>query len=327
MSALVNAGEVGAPTAAKDPQLSSQEVWGKSVAIITIDDLAISISGRRLRTGRVRDEPYTCLQQSESFVEKLRREANRPDLFTFMQPVGDQRPHHPFYHECESLAVLEITTYQDWWKKKIRTHTRNHIRKALKRGVELRQVPFDDNLVRGVKMIYDECPLRQGRPFWHYRKDYETIKAGLTTFLDRSDFIGAFWEGELIGFIKMTSENGVAGLMHIISMIEHRDKAPTDALMMKAVEVCSQKNISYLHYGLWSETSFGKFKENHSFDRHDVPRYFVPLTLKGQLALKLGLHRRLVDRLPSSWRERLVVVRNRFNAFRYKQQRVDANDR
>jgi hypothetical protein len=317
MSALANADQAGAQIADKTLNLSA--ICGKTVPIITIDGLPVSITGRVLKTGRVRDEPYDCLHDSEKFIAKLRCEQNRPDLFTFMQPVEDQQPHHPFYHEMESLAVLRITTFKDWWKKKIRTHTRNHIKKAQKRGVEVRPVPFDDHLVRGVKVIYDESPLRQGKPFWHYRKDYETIKAGLATFLDRSDFIGAFWQGELIGFIKMTSDRGVAGFVHIISMIAHRDKAPTDALITRAVELCAEKRISYLHYGLWCGGGFGKFKENHAFERHDVPRYFVPLTTKGQIMLKLGLHRKLVDQLPPGWRERLVALRNGWNEFRYQQ--------
>ena len=324
MSALANADQGGPPIASKTLHLKSGEVCGRSVAITSIDGLAVSISGRLLRTGRVRDEPYECLHDSEGFVAKLRREQDRPDLFSFMQPIGDQQPHHPFHCELESLAVLRITTYKEWWKNKIRTHTRNHIRKAQKKGVEVHQVPFDDQLVRGVKAIYDESPLRQGKPFWHYRKDYETIKTGLATFIDRSDFIGAFWEGELIGFIKMTSEGGTAGLMHIISMIAHRDKAPNDALVTKAVELCAEKKISYLHYGLWSRGGFGKFKENHGFECHEVPRYFVPLTAKGQLMLKFGLHRKLVDQLPPKWRERMVAWRNSWNTLRYKQRANDA---
>jgi hypothetical protein len=145
----------------------------------------------------------------------------------------------------------------------------------------------------------------------------------LATFLDRSDFIGAFWEGELIGFIKITSDGKSAGLMHIISMIVHRDKAPTDALMAKAVELCSEKRIAYLHYGLWSKGGFGKFKENHCFECYNVPRYFVPLTAKGKLMLKLGLHRRLAGRLPPGWRERMVAWRNEWNRFRYEQRVTD----
>jgi hypothetical protein len=323
MSALANVDQTEAGIAGKSTYISSAKVCGRTVAIMTIDGLAISISGRLLKTASVRDEPYECLHSSEAFVAKLRREQNQPDLFTFMRPVGDQQVHHPFYYEMESLAVLRITTYKDWWKNKIRTHTRNHIRKAQKKGVEVRQIPFDDDLVHGVKAIYDESPLRQGKPFWHYRKARENIKTDLATFLDRSDFIGAFWEGELIGYIKMTSEKGAAGLMHIISMIAHRDKAPTDALIAKAVELCAEKRISLLHYGLWSRGGFGKFKENHSFECYEVPRYFVPLTAKGRLMLKLGLHRKLADQLPPRWRERMVAVRNTWNAFRYKHRSSD----
>jgi hypothetical protein len=318
MSVVANADHPGAPIAGKTLDLELGEVCGQRVAIMTIDGLALSISGRLVKTARVRDEPYDCLHDSEGLVAKLRQERSRPDLFTFMQPVGDQEVHHPFYYELESLAVLRITTFKDWWKNKIRTHTRNHIKKAQKKGVEVRVVPFDDDLVRGVKAVYDECPLRQGKPFWHYRKDFETIKTGLATFFDRRDFIGAFWEGELIGFIKITSDGKSAGLMHIISMIAHRDKAPTDALVAKAVELCADKKITYLHYALWSKGGFGKFKENHGFECYNIPRYYLPLTMKGQLVLKLGLHRKLVDRLPAAWRERMVSLRNELNRFRYE---------
>ena len=319
MSALANSDQTGAPVAGKTLHLPLAEKCGQTVAIMTIDGLAVSISGRLLKTGRIRDEPYECLHDSERFVAKLRREQNRPDLFTFMQPIADQKAHHPFYHELESLAVLPITTYENWWKNQIKDKTRNLIRKAQKKGVELHRVPFDDNLVHGVKAIYDECPLRQGKPFWHYRKGYQTIKAGLATFLDRSDLVGAFCGAELIGFFKLTSQNGTASLMHIISKIADRDKAPTNALIAKAVELCAERKISYLHYGLWSTGGFGMFKRNHAFERHTVPRYFVPLTLKGQLMLKLGLHREPADYLPPRWREQMVALRNSWNSFRYRQ--------
>jgi hypothetical protein len=320
MSSYTNAEQTEICAPENTPCVSSAKVCGRNTTIMTIDGLAVSISGRLLRIAKVRDEPYECLGDSEEFVAKLRQEKNRPDLLTFMQPIGDQQAHHPFHFELESLAVLRITTYEDWWKNKIRTHTRNHIRKAQKKGLEVRQVPFDDDLVRGVKTIFDECPLRQGRPFWHYREDHETIKTALATFLDRSDFIGAFWDGRLIGYIKLTCDNETASVMQIISMITYRDKAPTDALIAKAVELCAERGLSYLHYALWCSGGIGVFKENHGFQRHAVPRYFVPLTVKGRLALKLALHRKLVDHLPPRWRERMVTLRNTWNSLRYRRQ-------
>ena len=40
-----------------------------------------------------------------------------------------------------------------------------------------------------------------------------------------------------------------------------------------------------------------------------VPRYYVPLTLFGELALRMGFHRRLVDRVPESLAGRLRELR------------------
>ena len=39
------------------------------------------------------------------------------------------------------------------------------MRRAEKRGVVVREVPFDDDLVRGIVEIYDETPIRQGGPY------------------------------------------------------------------------------------------------------------------------------------------------------------------
>ena len=286
---------------------------------MTIDGLAISISGRLLRKAGVRDEPYECVRDAGAVIQKLKGRSDRPDLFTFVQDLTDREPRFSFYHELQTYAVLPVTTYDHWWKKQIHDKTRNLIRKAHKQGVEIRSVPLNDDFVWGVKAIYDECPVRQGKPFKHYQKDHATIKAELATFPDRSEFIGAFLGEELIGFAKLVTGNNVASFMHIISRIADRNKAPTNALVARAVEVCADRQIPYLHYGVWSSGGLGMFKENHAFVPHPVPRYFVPLTWKGQVMLKLGLHRPWTEYVPETLREHAVALRNRWNAFRYSQ--------
>ena len=42
----------------------------------------------------------------------------------------------------------------------------------------------------------------------------------------------------------------------------------------------------------------------------DVPRYYVPLTLVGRLALRLGLHHNLADRVPEPVVSKLRELRN-----------------
>jgi hypothetical protein len=52
------------------------------------------------------------------------------------------------------------------------------------------------------------------------------------------------------------------------------------------------------------------FKENNGFKRVDLPRYFVPLTPWGKVALHLGLHKRWTDHVPEAVVSRLRQLRN-----------------
>jgi hypothetical protein len=159
--------------------------------------------------------------------------------------------------------------------------------------------------------------VRQGRPFTHFGKSLDAIYKEEATYLDRSVFIGAFHEGHLIGFVKMVSdETGTqAGLMNIVSMIRHRDKAPTNSLVVEAVRMCAARKISYLvysnfAYGKKKPDSVADFKERNGFLRMDVPRYYVPLTPIGKLAFRVKLHHNLADRLPEPFVSKLRDLRN-----------------
>jgi hypothetical protein len=226
--------------------------------------------------------------------------------------VPDKEPKYNFYFEWDKIAVLTISSYEDWWKKQLNDKSRNMIRKALKKRVEVKVVAFTDDFVKGIKEIYDETPIRQGKPFSHYREDFETLKRSHISFLERSDFIGAFFNNELIGFAKLVHGDGVSSLMQIISKISHRDKAPTNALISKAVEICEQNSVNYLHYGIWSRRGLGEFKRHHAFKPFEVPRYFVPLNLMGNIILKLGIHKGILQQLPKKWKDIFIDQRNKW---------------
>ena len=91
---------------------------------------------------------------------------------------------------------------KEWWEN-LPQESRKNVRRAARRGIVVKIVPFDDDLVNGVHRIYNHTPVRDGRVFWHFGKDFETVRRGLATYLDRSEFIGAYWNEELIGFMKM----------------------------------------------------------------------------------------------------------------------------
>lgn len=294
-----------------------ETVRGQVVVVQSIDDHSFAISGHWPRIARVRDEPFACITDPERVLQRMKRQPIAADIFSFSQELADTTPKYPYHFEWDSHAVVPVTTYEQWWKKQINDKSRNMVRKAQKNGVELRLVEFDDALVKGIVDIYNETPVRQGKAFWHYGKDFHTIKRDHETFLERSEFIGAYLYGELIGFAKLVYGRNVASLMQIISKVGDRDKAPSNALIAKSVERCADRGIGYLHYGVWSKGGLGAFKTSHAFVRHEVPRYFVPLTLKGNLLLKANLHRSWTQLLPAVWIERLAPMRQKWNALKY----------
>ena len=180
----------------------------------------------------------------------------------------------------------------------------------------MRVVPFDDDLVKGIHRIYNETPVRQGKRFWHFGKDLETVRRELATYLDRSIFIGAYWNHELIGFLKMVYVNSVATLFHIISMNAHYDKRPMNALIAKAVEFCEQEGISHFVYGQFvygnkHQSSLVEFKRRNGFEQLNFPRYYVPLTVKGAAFVRLKLYKGLGGLLPEPVLQRVLRCRAR----------------
>jgi hypothetical protein len=271
------------------------EVYGKE----------IRTRGKLIRIGFLDGEGYQFLEDPRAALEALRKSRTRIDLFTFIQKLSDASPKYGYSMEWDNMAALRVSSFDDWMKHTIDFKARNKVRKAEKNGVVVREVPFDDGLVRGISAIYDEAPVRQGKRFWHYRKDLETVRRMNGTFMDQSTFIGAFFQDHLIGFVKLVSDEDrcQAGLMQIISMIQHRDKAPTNALIAQAVRSCADRGISYLWYANFSygkkqRDSLADFKRHNGFQKVDLPRYYVPLTAAGRMALHLGLHHGIADWIP-----------------------------
>jgi len=277
----------------------------------------VHAAGRLIRIGYVEGDKYEALDDPEATIHAVRASGVRVDILTFMQTLSTASRRYPYLMEMDNFAALPVSTFDHWYSKTIGFKVRNKVKKAAKSGVSVKEVPFDDALVQGISAICNESPVRQGRRFWHYGQDLETIRRVHGTFPDRSVFIGAFLEGTLIGFAKLVSDRdrGQAGLMHIISMIKHRDKAPTNALIAQAVRSCADRQIPYLvysnfAYGNKQRDTLSDFKEGNGFERRNVPRYYAPLNALGSIALRMGLHHRLADRIPESLLGRLRALRS-----------------
>lgn len=284
---------------------------------IKIGDRDIRVDGRLVRIARLDGEKYRFLDDPAPIVEGLKSRRGRVDLFTFMQRLPETQPKFQYRMEWDNFAALPITTFENWWTKQIGFKARNKAKQAEKHGVILKEIPFCGELVRGIWEIYNETPIRQGKRFPHYGMKLEEVHRYAGTFLADSVFIGAYNGERMIGFAKLTIDETrtQAGLMHIVSMVSERDKAPTNALISQAVRSCADRHIKYLvysnfAYGNKKSDSLSDFKERNGFQRVDIPRYYVPLTPLGYAAYRVGWHRRLSDILPEAYLAKLREIRS-----------------
>jgi hypothetical protein len=282
-------------------------------ALIEVGGKQIRVRGDLVRMARLEADMYQFVSDPEAMIEDLQSCGTRVDLFTFVQKLTETKPKYSFPMEWDNLAVLPVSTFDEWWTKQLGFKARNKAKQAEKKGAVIREVPFDEELARGIWEVYNESPVRQGMPNRHFGKSFEQVYAEEATFLEHSIFIGAYYEGKMIGFIKLVADEDrtQAGMMNIVSMVKHRDKAPTNALVVQAVRACAERHIPHLVYSRFAypnkpRNSLTDFKERNGFERVDLPRYYVPLTPAGKAALGMGLHRKLVERLPES-----VVVKLR----------------
>ena len=209
----------------------------------------------------------------------------------------------------DNIALLEIKDYDSWWDA-IGKKTRNMVRKAEKSDVKVTVTEPSDELAKGIWKIYNETPIRQGRAFPHFGETLQTVSDNMYV-VKKSTFIGAYLGDELIGFTQILFGDEIAILSNILTMQKHLDKSVNNAMLAKAVEVCASKDNRWLMYGrIGNHPSLDKFKESNGFTKFPITRFYVPITSRGRLAIKLGLHRELKDALPQSLKDKLIPALN-----------------
>lgn len=292
---------------------------------VGVHGVDIRIDGRLVRVARLSREKYEIVSDAEPVIDGLRRVGRRIDLFTFSQDITETQPKYDLPMEWDNLAVLRVSTFEEWYKNQIRFAPRGRLRQAEKKGVTAREIPFDDTLLKGIWEVYNESPICQGKRSRHYGSDLETVRKKEATFLDKSVFVGAFLGDQMIGFLKLVVNQArkQARLIEFMAMVRHRDKCHANALMAQAVRSCAERGIQFLIYekfvyGKKTADGLTQFKEVNGFKRFDFPRYYVPLTPLGSLVLRLGLHRDLADQLPVSVTDRIRKARSAWYNWRFR---------
>lgn len=288
-----------------------------TIECLEIDGQSLTVERGLVTTVRLEDEWFDDVEDPARLVHALGRAPVKADLFSFWQRLPHTEPRHAYPMEKECLAALPVTSYEHWWHKRIKSRVRSQIRKARSEGVEVREVPYDDDFVRGMTEIFNESPVRQNRPFWHYGKDFDTVKQQFSRYLFRERMIGAYYHGRMIGFMMLADAGTFALTGQVLSSLAHRDKSTNFLLVDKAVELCEARGLGHLVYFHWTDDSLGEFKRRCGFEPVEVPRYHVPLTAQGRLALRLGIHRGWKAALPPGLKQPLKRLRGAWYAMRW----------
>jgi hypothetical protein len=244
------------------------------------------------------------------FIEKLADTG--VDIFTFIERKWCNSIRNPprFWLGTEdNIALLQVTTFDEWWKN-IGKKTRNMVRKAEKSGVKTEVVEPSKELAEGIWKIYNETPIRQEREFPHYGTQLQAVINGIC-LSQNCIYVGAYFQEEFVGFIQLVHGHDIALISQILSLQKHWDKAVNNALVAKAIEFCANKKIRWIMYGrMGNHPSLDKFKQSIGFSRFPLTRYYIPITKKGRIAVKMGLHREIKDVLPQPIKSPLIPLYN-----------------
>lgn len=304
--------------------VSSNGRWVR-VPALDVHGRFLTVKGHLVRLAAIHDEWWLPaeLEDPEIFVKLLKEQQSRglrADLFTFMQKVPGSAPRYPYAMEWESIAAARTGDFQSWWGG-LPQESRKNVRRSQKRGVSVDIHKFDDDLIRGIAKVNNDSPFRQGRPNTHYGKSFELVKKDHESFVDRSDFFCAYFENEVIGYLKVVYKGEIASILNLAVIASHNDKRPANALISAAVERCAAKQASYLTYGFFNygnkqDSPLRQFKVRNGFEEMLTPRYYLPVTAWGSLAMKMKLHRGALGILPQGLISLGVAARMKWYNFK-----------
>jgi len=224
----------------------------------------------------------------------------------------------------DNVAIAVFNDYKNWlWK--LPEETESRLDRARKARLEVKVVNpkvsesvLDERkagykLAEGIWRIYNETPVRQGRSFLHYGVSLEQVQRHV--FSTSNLFLGAYLlvvvQRKLVGFAELEIGEETGAFAQILSLISYRHVMPNNALIAKAVEVCAERGCYWLVYGrMGNHPSLDRFKESNNFQKQVIKRYYVPLSLRGKVAVALGLHRDLKDAVPERLKGAAVPAYN-----------------
>jgi hypothetical protein len=262
----------------------------------------------------VADEHIYDIVPNKPLLDALR--SDEVDLFSFIERSfldSSSKKRRNLFSVQEGTGLLRITSYDNWLKS-ISSRAR-FVRKGFRLGLKVEVVNIDEQFLKSALNIYNETPFRQGRRYSGYGVSMKDLKAKFATMGD-SEVLGAYYEENLIGLIWVGYGDRVAALRSFLSLISCRDKYPNNCLIAETVKRCVERGYQFLTYGnMGYNPGLDFFKQSNGFRIFNVPRYFVPLTTNGMLAVKLGLCQPLEHNFSPALTRALLPFYNRFGRY------------
>jgi len=326
----MTASTVTTPVESQD-QLTSIEISVKgkwiTVPALAVDDKRLWVRGRRIKSAVVYAEEWLESEVSDPSlcIKSLKEQKKGPlraDIFSFSQMLPHTLPKYDYPMEWQSVAATPTSSFKQWWENLPQT-TRKNVRRSQKRDVVVSLRKLDDKLIEDIVDLNNDSPVRQRIPFSHYGKSFDQVKKDQSSYLDHSDFICAYVEDDLVGFLKLVHRGKVASILQLLPRASEQDRRPANALLAKAVEVCAAKGVEYLTYGQLNygnkrDSPLRDFKIRNGFGEILVPRFHVPLTVWGAFCVKTKLNRGLVGILPHRVIAAGIKARAAWYSIKYK---------
>ena len=195
-----------------------------------------------------------------------------------MQKIRDRQPELSYPMEWDNLAAVPVSTFDHWWTKQIDNKTRNMSDVQKRKASPLERWSSTTRWCGAFRRFTTNRPSARANRSGTIKKACRCCPQGANeTFVDRSTFITASLGDRVIGFAKLVpdEDHQQAALMQILSMVSHRDKSPTNALIAQAVRSCAERGIPYLVYASFAydnklRDSLSDFKQHNGFQRIDV---------------------------------------------------------
>ena len=179
------------------------------------------------------------------------------------------------------------------WTNKFNKKARNLVKKFKKSNgiVKVLDRPLD--YINEIMEVNLSAPIRQGRPmppsYTNREIVIKSLEASLKEKKGHLKVYGAFIHDKLVAYSYVVEHNGYAYISRFLTHTKYFKYAVSNGLISAIIEDLCNRNIEVVQYGYWSRHHKGvnHFLKQHGFERGKVEAYYIPLSRKGRLALRI----------------------------------------